>query len=157
MRLLLDTHVYLWVRLDDARLPAPFREAIAEPANVKYVSAVSAAEIAVKRAVGKLEVEGVIDGDVGALGFDELSFTHRHAQALDALPLLHRDPFDRMLIAQAIAENLVFLTVDRACQSYDVRLLAGRSADLAHPVASNSCRTEDVPTGETESADSVTI
>ena len=123
MRLLLDTHVYLWVRLDSPRLPARFREAVADPANIKYVSAISAAEIAVKRAVGKLDVDGQIAGDLAALGFDELPFTHRHARVLDTLPLLHRDPFDRMLIAQAISEDLVFLTVDAQCAAYDVRTL----------------------------------
>jgi PIN domain nuclease of toxin-antitoxin system len=123
MRLLLDTHVYLWLRLDDPLLPAPFRAAIAEAANLKFVSAVSAAEIAVKRAVGKIEADGQIGGDIAALGLDELAFTHRHAQTLDALPLLHRDPFDRMLVAQALSEDLVFLTVDARCAAYGVRLL----------------------------------
>jgi len=124
VRLLLDTHVYLWVRLDDPALPVHFRDAIADPGNLKYVSAISKAEIAVKRAVGKLEVDGDIGSDIGVLGLDELPFTHRHARTLDALPLNHRDPFDRMLIAQAISEDLVFLTVDEACTMYNVRLLS---------------------------------
>jgi PIN domain nuclease of toxin-antitoxin system len=123
VRLLLDTHVYLWARLDHPRLPERFRDAIAEPGNVKYVSSVSSAEIAVKRAVGKLEVDGEIGGDIAPLGFDELDFTHRHARVLDGLPLHHRDPFDRMLIAQAITEDLVFLTVDAQCAAYDFRRL----------------------------------
>lgn len=123
MRLLLDTHVYLQVRLDDPLLPGHFRRVITEPRNVKYVSAVSAAEIAVKRTVGKLEVDGDLAGDISELGFDELPFTHRHARTLETLPLKHRDPFDRMLVAQAIAEDLTFLTVDAACTAYDVRLL----------------------------------
>jgi PIN domain nuclease of toxin-antitoxin system len=124
MRLLLDTHVYLWVRLDHPRLPKLFRDAIADVNNVKYVSSVSAAEIAVKRAVGKLESDGAIDWDIAGTGLDALDFTYRHAQVLDTLPLHHRDPFDRMLIAQAIAEDLVFLTVDAQCAAYDVRRLA---------------------------------
>ncbi|MDR1295549.1 MAG: type II toxin-antitoxin system VapC family toxin [Bifidobacteriaceae bacterium] len=123
MRLLLDTHVYLWVRLDHPSLPESFRAVIAEPSNAKYVSSVSSAEIAVKRAVGKLEVDGEIGGDITGLGFDELDFTHRHARVLDGLPLHHRDPFDRMLVAQAMAEDLVFLTVDARCAAYGVRLL----------------------------------
>lgn len=123
MRLLLDTHVYLWVRLDDARLPPHFRDAIAEPTNLSFVSSLSAAEIAVKRSVGKLDADGDLTVDVTSLGFGELPFTHRHADVLATLPLLHRDPFDRMLIAQAIAEGLTFLTVDEACRGYDVRLL----------------------------------
>jgi PIN domain nuclease of toxin-antitoxin system len=119
MRLLLDTHVYLWVRLDDSRLPARFRDAIADVTNVKYVSAISAAEIAVKRTVGKLKSDGEISGDLAGLGLDRLDFTHRHADVLEALPLHHRDPFDRMLIAQAVAEDLTFLTVDAKCAAYD--------------------------------------
>jgi PIN domain nuclease of toxin-antitoxin system len=121
VNLLLDTHVYLWVRLDDPRLPDHFRRAIAEPGNVKYVSAISAAEIAAKRAVGKLELDGAADADIRSLGLDELPFTHAHAHVLDTLPLLHRDPFDRMLVAQALAEDLVFLTVDSRCAAYGVR------------------------------------
>lgn len=123
MKLLLDTHVYLWVRMDDPRMPPHFREAIVDPANVVHVSALSAAEIAVKRAVGKLEVTGDIEDGIAALGLEELSFTHRHARTLDTLPLHHRDPFDRMLIAQAMAEDLTFLTVDQSCTAYEVRLL----------------------------------
>jgi PIN domain nuclease of toxin-antitoxin system len=124
MRLLLDTHIYLWVRLDDSRLPERFRRAVADPANVKFVSAVTAAEIAVKRAIGKLEVDGEMVTDVEGLGLRELDFTHRHARTLDTLPLKHRDPFDRMLVAQALAEDLVFLTVDPNCAAYGVRLLS---------------------------------
>jgi PIN domain nuclease of toxin-antitoxin system len=125
MNLLLDTHVYLWVRMNDPRLPARFRAAVAEPTNVKYVSSLSGAEIAVKRAVRKLEIsQDALDTDgIEALGFDELPFTLEHAQVLDRLPLLHRDPFDRMLIAQALAEDLTFLTVDGKIAPYEVRRL----------------------------------
>ncbi|MDR1293377.1 MAG: type II toxin-antitoxin system VapC family toxin [Bifidobacteriaceae bacterium] len=123
MRLLLDTRVYLWVRLDHPHMPERFRAVVAEPSNIKYVSSVSSAEIAVERAVGKLDVHGEMDGDITRLGFDELDFTHRHARVLEGLPLHHRDPFDRMLIAQAMAEDLVFLTVDAQCAAYGVRRL----------------------------------
>lgn len=122
MRLLLDTHVLLWVRAD-ARLPEGFRKAISEPANIKLVSAMSLAEIAVKRAVGKLDVPDGFADHLTEIGFDHLAFTERHARVLDTLPLLHRDPFDRMLISQAIAEDAVLLTVDRDCLQYDARFL----------------------------------
>jgi PIN domain nuclease of toxin-antitoxin system len=111
------------MRLDSPRLPERFREVIADAANLKYVPSVSAAEIAVMRAVGRLGVNGEISGDIADLGLDEFDFTHRHARTLDALPLHHRDPFDRMLIAQATTEDLVFLTVNSQCAAYDVRRL----------------------------------
>lgn len=124
MRVLLDTHVYLWVRFDNRRrLPDRFHTEITDPANTKFVSSISAAEIAVKRAVGKFGIEVGPDDDPSAFGLDELPFTQAHARVLDELPLIHRDPFDRMLIAQAIAEDLIFLTVDERCMQYDVRLL----------------------------------
>ncbi|HIY66667.1 MAG TPA: type II toxin-antitoxin system VapC family toxin [Candidatus Agrococcus pullicola] len=123
MRLLLDTHVYLWVRADSDRLPLRFREAIADPRNMKFISSLSTAEIAVKRAVGKLDFDGPMHRPLVELGFDELSFSHEHARVLDSLPLKHRDPFDRMLIAQAIAEGLTLVTVDAKFSQYDVSLL----------------------------------
>ncbi|MEE6281991.1 type II toxin-antitoxin system VapC family toxin [Georgenia sunbinii] len=122
MRLLLDTHVLLWVRAD-APLPEGFREAISDPANIKLVSAMSLAEIAVNRADGKLDVPDGFADHVAEIGFDHLAFTERHARVLDTLPLLHRDPFDRMLIAQAIAEDAAFLTVDSNCLQYNARFL----------------------------------
>lgn len=124
MRVLLDTHVFVWVRSDHPRLPQAFRHVIADPRVVKYVSSLTAAELLVKKAIGKLTVDGDIPTDIEALGFDEIPFTHAHARTMESLPLLHRDPFDRMLIAQAISEDLVFLTVDSACMQYDVRQLA---------------------------------
>jgi PIN domain nuclease of toxin-antitoxin system len=123
VKLLLDTHVYLWVRLDDPKLPKHFRTAIADPANTKYISAISAAEIAVKRSVGKLVADVDLMEGLEGLGFDKLPFTHAHAQVLDSLPIKHRDPFDRMLIAQAIAEDLVFLSVDAQIADYGLPAL----------------------------------
>lgn len=122
MNLLLDTHVLIWVRAGDPRLPDHFRTAIAEPTNKKFISAITAAEIAVKTTVGKLQAPAEITRSLEHLGFDELPFTHQHAQVLASLPLLHRDPFDRMLIAQALADDLTFLSVDSAVHQYKVKL-----------------------------------
>ncbi|KNX38678.1 type II toxin-antitoxin system VapC family toxin [Luteipulveratus halotolerans] len=123
MRLLLDTHVLLWVRIDSPQLPVAFREAIADPDNIKLVSSITLAEVAVKRAVGKLRAPDDFAAGLESIGLDHLAFDHRHARTLDRLPLLHRDPFDRMLVAQAISEDVPFLTVDQHCLAYDVRTL----------------------------------
>jgi len=123
VRLLLDTHVVLWVRTDAPALPPAFREAIADPRNVKLVSAISIAEVAVKRAIGKLHIDAGFREGLETIGLTELPFTGRHADVLDSLPLLHRDPFDRMLVAQAMAEDVTFLTVDPHCLRYGVKTL----------------------------------
>ncbi|MFC7487827.1 type II toxin-antitoxin system VapC family toxin [Knoellia sp. CPCC 206453] len=123
MRLLLDTHVALWVRTDARELPRTFRDALSSPSTHALISTISLAEIAVKRSIGKLDVDGDFRAGLHDIGLDELPFTGEHATALEGLPLLHRDPFDRMLVAQAIAEDLVFLTVDAQCLRYDVRTL----------------------------------
>ena len=99
------------------------RSAVADPNRRIHVSAVSAWEIAIKRSLGKLE----FDGDVGALveqeDFDELPIRLVHALEAESLPLHHRDPFDRMLIAQSRHEGMVVLTGDRIFTRYDVQLL----------------------------------
>jgi PIN domain nuclease of toxin-antitoxin system len=133
MRLLLDTNVLLWVLSGGSRL-APYRAAVADPANTVFFSAVSVAEVSLKSSLGKLEVE---DGYVEALaasGYLELPFTAAHGEALASLEWRHRDPFDRMLIAQAIADNLTVATADRAFAAYPVKLLqTGRQSPATSP------------------------
>jgi PIN domain nuclease of toxin-antitoxin system len=123
LTLLLDTSAFIWWVTEDARLGPKARSAVADPDQRVHVSAVSAWEIAIKRSLGKLE----FDGDVGALvereDFDELPIQVAHALEEESLPLHHRDPFDRMLIAQSRRENLVILTGDRVFTRYDVQLL----------------------------------
>lgn len=127
MRLLLDTHVLLWWVEEDARLTDDVRSRLADPENTVVVSAVSAAEIAIKRAIGKLggaPAPVILD----EAGFDELPLTAGHATWLEGLPLHHRDPFDRMLVAQALAEGLVLVTVDEKVRQYDVPVFPPRGA-----------------------------
>ena len=121
MRILLDTHVLLWWLDDDSRLSNAFREAIRNPRNEIWVSAVSLAEIAVKQAVDKLDAPYISSDLIAEQGMSELSFQASHGRKMRELPLLHRDPFDRMLIAQAIEEDLVVATVDEQFTRYDVR------------------------------------
>lgn len=127
MRLLLDTQVFLWSMYQPARLAAAARTAIASPTNAVVVSAASVWEIAIKVAVAKLEMNPRdlerLAGLIDTAGFDELPVLARHAAGVRALPTLHRDPFDRLLIAQARAEGLTVVTVDPAFRAYDVPLL----------------------------------
>jgi PIN domain nuclease of toxin-antitoxin system len=123
VRLLLDTHALLWWLADDP-LSDEATGCIADPGNAVAVSAASAWEISVKSALGKLRFEGSIVDHVEASGFDPLPVSLRHAERAGALPLHHRDPFDRMLVAQAQAEGMVLVTRDVAFGAYDVELLA---------------------------------
>ncbi|HTQ79111.1 MAG TPA: type II toxin-antitoxin system VapC family toxin, partial [Thermoanaerobaculia bacterium] len=102
MKLLLDTHAFLWWLADDPKLRAETREAVADPKTVVYVSAASVWEIAVKARLGKLEAGSAnLYEEIGANDFLELPISARHAVLAGALPHHHNDPFDRMLIAQA--------------------------------------------------------
>ena len=125
MRLLLDTHVYLWWLNDDPRLSPRARESVGDPTSIVHVSAVSAWEAAVKAAAGRV-VLGPVDliGAIQSNAFIELPITARHAEHAAHLPRLHGDPFDRMLIAQAQIEDLVLLTYDRNVRAYDVATLS---------------------------------
>lgn len=118
MRLLLDTHVFIWFLADSAELSKKARRAI-EDADEVAVSAASIWEIAIKSAIGKIsiDVDGAAEG-ILASGFVELPVRAVHAAAVSALPNHHRDPFDRLLVAQAITEPLVLLTSDRALGRY---------------------------------------
>lgn len=123
MKLLLDTHVVLWSVLGDKALPDRFRAALADPEAEVFVSAASVWEVSIKRALGKLAVpQSVFDRAVEA-GCTALPITWAHAQAVEALPFHHHDPFDRLLIAQARVEGLVLVTADRVFARYDVALL----------------------------------
>ena len=103
-RLLLDTHVWLWWQSNSRRLPKAARLTIAHAADA-YLSVASAWEIAIKSALGKLRVPEEIAGAVARGGFLELPIQFRHVAVLPNLPMHHRDPFDRILIAQAVCEG----------------------------------------------------
>ena len=118
MRLLLDTHALLWLMEGSSRLSSQARKLIVNAAEV-YVSSASIWEIAIKAQLGKIQgdAEAVVN-QLEAAGLRELHVTNRHAAAVGKLPFLHRDPFDRMLIAQAISEPMQFLTADRQLSAY---------------------------------------
>ena len=118
MRILIDTQIFVWSVIDSEKLVPPARQIILEAAEV-FVSAASIWEIAIKAKIGKLE--GDPHEFVAAIdksGFHELPIMARHAAKVYELPLYHRDPFDRMLIAQALSEPLRLLTADGMLAQY---------------------------------------
>lgn len=120
MKLLLDTHVLLWWLGDDSSLRAKGRDLIADSANVVVVSAASVWETRIKEGLGKLSIPSRFQQVLEEQAFERLSVTIDHAHRLRGLPLHHRDPFDRMLIAQAQCEALTLLTADEIVTRYDV-------------------------------------
>ena len=122
MKLLLDTHAVLWWQSDDRRLPPAARRAIAV-ADIVWVSAASGWEVAIKSALGRLRVDEPIAVTVAADDFTELPVTLAHAARLEALPTHHADPFDRMLVAQAMVEGATLVTRDSALGAYGVPVL----------------------------------
>jgi PIN domain nuclease of toxin-antitoxin system len=124
MRLLLDTHVVLWAVAEPARLSASTRSALIAPRNRLYPSAASAWEMEIERTLGKLTTPADFDDELARLRLEELPVRVAHTRELRALPDHHRDPFDRLLVAQARCESLVLVTADAIVRSYPVRTLA---------------------------------
>jgi PIN domain nuclease of toxin-antitoxin system len=120
MKLLLDTHAFLWWDAKDVRLSESLRSAIASPRNDVFVSAATVWEIAIKRASGKLIFGRPVGKTIEEYGFMPIPITVEHAEWAGGLPQLHRDPFDRLLVAQAQLEGLVLVTVDDQILRYQV-------------------------------------
>ncbi len=122
-RYLLDTHILLWLNSELRRIPKAVIAALDEAEQV-YYSASSAWELSIKQSLGKIRLAERISGFARQSNFLELPVTARYAEAAANLPLHHRDPFDRMLVTQAMVEDLVLVTVDRRLSDYDVKILA---------------------------------
>lgn len=127
MNLLLDTQIVLWWLGDTPELPGEVRELVQDTDNVVYVSAATIWEIAIKRALGKLEIGNDYVTEIAEQGFVELPVRWQHAELVEALPMLHRDPFDRLLIAQAQALGLTLVTTDEMIGEYAVNVLPPRA------------------------------
>ena len=128
MRFLLDTHAFLWWILDSPRLSAEARRIVGNGSNEPILSAASSWEMAIKHRLGRLEIPGqdlggFLADQIRRQGLTTLSVEHAHAWRVAELPVLHRDPFDRILIAQAQTEGLPILTVDAQIARYDVETL----------------------------------
>lgn len=126
MDLLLDTHTFLWWDAADPQLGKACAAAIADPANRVFVSAASIWEIAVKERTGRLAFTGSPTQAVIRNGFLPLPISGEHAEAAAALPPIHQDPFDRILIAQALQRGFVLATADMAIKRYAVPQLSAR-------------------------------
>lgn len=123
MRLLLDTHVALWAASEPERLTASIAEIVADQSNSAFVSIVSIWEIAVKRSLGRGRTTMPLSAadallDFVALDFEILGMTPAHAIAAETLPALHRDPFDRLIVSQALTEPMRLITHDATLARY---------------------------------------
>jgi PIN domain nuclease of toxin-antitoxin system len=123
MNFLLDTHVFLWVLGDPGRLDPRVASVIQSRNNAVFVSAVSSIEISIKSALGKLEAPTDLEDEIALRGFSHLPLSFRHGQALRSLPGHHQDPFDRMLIVQALVEGLTLISHDQKFKQYPVNML----------------------------------
>lgn len=131
MRYLLDTGVWLWSVLEPERIARKTREVVADLHHDVFLSAVTSWEVAIKSAAGKLSLPeppgSYVPRRMADQGLRPLPISHQHALAVFSLPAHHRDPFDRLLIAQANLEDMVLITADRIFEQYPVQLLwAGR-------------------------------
>ena len=127
MHLLLDTHAFLWWTDSNPALSSVARHAIGDEANDCFLSIASCWEMAIKVSLGKLRlsqsVERFVAEQIAANGFQLLPVDFKHAAAVESLPFHHRDPFDRLLVSQSLAENLVLVTGDPLLSKYGVSVL----------------------------------
>lgn len=121
MRVLLDTHLLLWTKLSPQRIPQGVRELILDPATEPEFSVASIWEIAIKQSQGRTDFDvdaAVLRSELLATGYLELAVLGKHATAVSNLPWIHKDPFDRLLVAQAAVERIELLTVDATLAQY---------------------------------------
>ena len=126
MKLLVDTHAFIWGYSDGKKLSSKAAAALADPKNQAFLSAASTWELALKTARGNLvlpEPLGTMMAGLEESGLAHLPITWQHAVMVQSLPLHHRDPFDRILAAQALVEGLTLVTTDKAFKKYGVPLL----------------------------------
>lgn len=123
MKLLLDTHAALWWLADDDRVGTDAARQLDDASNRVLLSAAVAWEVAIKRSLGKLQAPADLAATLLKAGVQPLPITLQHATAVEALPWHHRDPFDRMLVAQAIVEGATIVSQDDRLHSYDVPIV----------------------------------
>jgi PIN domain nuclease of toxin-antitoxin system len=119
---LLDSNVLLWLNLDPGRIAGAIIAEL-DAAEAVYFSAASAWELSIKQSLGKLRMTGSISAFVAKAGLLEIAVTTKFAEAAAQLPMHHRDPFDRIIVAQARGEGLTLITSDRRLANYDVKIL----------------------------------
>ena len=123
MNILLDTHVLIWALENNTELSDGARNSITRASNMVFVSSISIWEIAIKKNLGKLETPDNLQEEIELHRFTPLQIIFHHAGLAGKLPDIHRDPFDRMLIAQAIIEKLTLVTRDKIIARYDLEIL----------------------------------
>jgi PIN domain nuclease of toxin-antitoxin system len=127
VRVLADSHTVLWATLDDDRLPIAVRDLVADPRNRMVVSVATMWELTIKALTGKLRLPEpptpYFEGLVHDFGYELLPIHQRHVAALPELPAIHDDPFDRMLVAQALVEDLELVTGDERMRRYPIRTI----------------------------------
>ena len=120
MKLLLDTHALIWWLKNDSTLFGGAKKAISNPDNLIFVSAASAWEIAIKKSLGKLDAPDDLETQIEKHNFQSLPITITHGVAVGKLPWHHKDPFDRIIIAQAICGSMTIVTRDKKFSLYEV-------------------------------------
>ena len=130
MRYLLDTHVFLWACIEPERLSSNSKDIIKNPQNMLFLSSASIWEISIKMKIGKLKIldknldfKTFVEKSIKALDLKEISVLNKHIFSLHLLPDIHKDPFDRILIAQAKSEDLILITNDNQIKKYNIRTL----------------------------------
>ncbi len=127
MRLLLDTHTFLWWINNDSSLSEPARIAVSSQVNECYLSLASCWELAIKTSIGKLQLTKTVDRfipeELAANDFQLLSIDFRHVAKVETLPFHHRDPFDRLLVAQALIEKMTIISADAVLSEYGIKRL----------------------------------
>ncbi len=123
MNFLLDTHVLIWALENNPTLSDGAGSSITSGENMVFVSSISVWEIGIKRSLGKLNAPDNLQEELELHRFTPLNITHKHADLAARLPLIHKDPFDRMLVAQAIVENLIVITRDEQIGMYSVKTI----------------------------------
>lgn len=122
LKLLLDTHVLLWAFSDPKKLSSKAQREIESPENIIFVSLASLWEIQIKESINKIKLPKDFFQKIEPTGFEILPISLAHIQNLKKLPLHHRDPFDRMIISQALCEDIVLMTQDKEIAQYQVRI-----------------------------------
>ncbi len=123
MKLLLDTHALLWASSSPQELSVEAREEIAKESNVVFVSHASLWELRIKESIGKIKLPKTFYRDLHPAGFELLPIHLNHIETFGKLPLHHRDPFDRMLIAQAQVDQLILVTRDETLAKYSIKII----------------------------------
>lgn len=118
MQYLVDTHIFIWGMENNVRLPKNIAKILKDPANSIFISVASIWEMIIKKTLGKLKVPDDIEQDIKKAGFNILPIEIGHVLKVETLPNLHHDPFDRMLISQAMVEELKLLTTDKKVKKY---------------------------------------